>query len=408
MASCTYFCLSCRGSDFRTEYGCIAEIRSIIPKNINVMTLTATASTSNMKVIMQKLCIEEDKCAIIEKLPNKPNIKFIVQTAPDSIEQMLLPLVLDIQTHGKATNKTILFCKTYSDLTEVATTLVSELHSHDCLLVNASDGTHRPICEMYSASTAEAVKDDILQAFTDPHSHIRVVIATIAFGMGLDARDVRRSIHWGPSDTIQAYVQESGRCGRDGMESVSLLYVRNSDISKGSIISDTMKLYCSNTVFCRRKLLMEEFDAPDTVTCPTPLHKCCDICEQECACSECKSDMSFTELEISQIVDISQDESLTLDASCPIKKRKKAKNCPELCKLLFDYRNSLCQVTDQYGHQIPLLFGVEITSGLPDATINAIIENRDSIRCTADGVSMGVVCESHACHIYDILNSLSQ
>ena len=157
------------------------------------MALTATASTSNKKVIMQKLCIEEGKCAIIEKLPNKPNVKFIVQTAPDSIEQMLLSLVLDIQTHGKATNKTILFCKTYSDLTEVATTLVSELHSHDCLLVNASDGTHRPICEMYSASTAEAVKDDILQAFTDPHSHIRVVIATIAiaFGMGLDARDVR-------------------------------------------------------------------------------------------------------------------------------------------------------------------------------------------------------------------------
>ena len=58
-----------------------------------------------------------------------------------------------------------------------------------------------------------------------------------------------------------------------------------------------------------------------------------------------------------QIVDISQDEGLTLDASCPIKKRKKAKKLPELCKLLFDYRNSLCQVTDQRGHQILLLFG---------------------------------------------------
>jgi len=98
-------------------------------------------------------------------------------------------------------------------LTDLATTSVSELHSCDCLLADASNGSHRPICEMYSASSAKDIKDEVLQAFTDPHSHVRVVTATIAFGMGLDAPDVRQSIHWGPSDTIQAYVQESGRCG---------------------------------------------------------------------------------------------------------------------------------------------------------------------------------------------------
>ena len=87
---------------------------------------------------------------------------------------------------------------------------MSELHSCDCLLVDASDGSRRPICEIYSASSAEDVKDEILQAFTDPHSHVCVVIASIAFGMGLDAPDVRQSILWGPTDTIQAYVQETG------------------------------------------------------------------------------------------------------------------------------------------------------------------------------------------------------
>lgn len=98
-------------------------------------------------------------------------------------------------------------------MTDVATTSVSELHSCDCLLADASDGSDCPICEMYSASSAKDIKDEVLQAFTDSHSHGRVVIATIAFGMGLDVPDVRQSIHWGPSDTIQAYVQESGRCG---------------------------------------------------------------------------------------------------------------------------------------------------------------------------------------------------
>lgn len=64
----------------------------------------ATTSTSTCnKVIVQKLCIEEDKCATIEKLPNKLNIKFVVEMAPNSTELMLLPLVKEIQYQGNAT-----------------------------------------------------------------------------------------------------------------------------------------------------------------------------------------------------------------------------------------------------------------------------------------------------------------
>ena len=70
---------------------------------------------------------------------------------------------------------------------QVSSTLVSELDDCDCLFVQLADGSKRPICEMYSASTAEVVKDEILQSFMNPSGHIRIVIATIAFGMGLDA-----------------------------------------------------------------------------------------------------------------------------------------------------------------------------------------------------------------------------
>ena len=60
---------------------------------------------------------------------------------------------------------------------------------------------------MFSASTEEK---DILLSFTDPQSSLRIVVATIAFGMGLDAPDAGRIIHYGPSDTIEAYIQETG------------------------------------------------------------------------------------------------------------------------------------------------------------------------------------------------------
>ena len=145
---------------------------------------------------------------------------------------------------------------------QVSSTLVSELDDCDCLFVQLADGSKRPICEMYSASTAEVVKDEILQSFMNPSGHIRIVIATIAFGMGLDAPDVRQSIHFGPSDSIQAYVQETGRCGRDGINSVALLYYRNKDLSKASSASDSIKAYCTN---------LELWDGETSPTSPEPL-----------------------------------------------------------------------------------------------------------------------------------------
>ena len=232
----------CRDTDFRPEYSCIAEIKVLI-------ALTATASHQNKKIIMEKLCMDKDKCIVIEKPPNKPNIMYIVNKSPanDSIVKILLPIIQEIKGFGKDAPKTIMFCKTYSDLTDASSTLVYKLHSCDAFFLFASNGHHQPVYEMYTASTAEDIKDRILLEFTSLQSLIRVVVATIAFGMGLNAPDIRRCIHWGPSDTIQAYVQESGRCGRDNNDCVSILYFRNGDLSQASKVSDSMKLYCENT-----------------------------------------------------------------------------------------------------------------------------------------------------------------
>ena len=81
-------------------------------------------------------------------------------------------------------------------------------------------------------------------------------MATIAFGMGLDAPNVENIIHYGPSDSVEAYIQETGRCGRDGRDSSATLYYRKWDIATTSPVSDSMKLYCGNTGFCRPRLLM--------------------------------------------------------------------------------------------------------------------------------------------------------
>ena len=69
---------------------------------------------------------------------------------------------------------------------------------------------------MYTKCTEANIKEDIVAAFSKPDGTLRIVIGTIAFGMGLDCPDVRQVLHWGSSHDIESYIQETGRCGRDG------------------------------------------------------------------------------------------------------------------------------------------------------------------------------------------------
>ena len=76
---------------------------------------------------------------------------------------------------------------------------------------------------MFTACTAEDTKDYIMKSFMDPSGAIRAVIATIAFGLGVDCPTIRTLLHWGASKSIDAYTQETGRSGRDGLQSRAIL-----------------------------------------------------------------------------------------------------------------------------------------------------------------------------------------
>ena len=70
--------------------------------------------------------------------------------------------------------------------------------------------------EMMHANTPETVKETVLNSMACYNGNVRVVICTIAFGMGVDTKGVRTIIHFGPSRNLESYVQESGRCSGDG------------------------------------------------------------------------------------------------------------------------------------------------------------------------------------------------
>lgn len=153
--------------------------------------------------------------------------------------------------------------------------------------VGAKDLTMFQMVDMFTACTTPAVKEEILSSFCSSSGALRVVIATVAFGMGIDCPNIRQVIHWGPSTDIEQYLQETGRAGRDGLQSVAVLYV--ADLSLPT--EPNMKQYYKNKTECRRQILLNDFEVGSTNNghdlCDS-LCKCCDICEKICECTLCQ------------------------------------------------------------------------------------------------------------------------
>ena len=110
-----------------------------------------------------------------------------------------------------------------------------------------------------------------------------MVIATVAFGMGIDCPNVREVIHWGSPPDIEMYLQETGHGGRDGLPATATLH----NVPGIKNVDETMKNYISNKLECRRKLLMEHFDEVVYESDYEQPCKCCDNCEHTCTCCNC-------------------------------------------------------------------------------------------------------------------------
>ena len=120
------------------------------------------------------------------------------------------------------------------------------------------------------------------------NSPLRIVCATIAFGMGINCDDVRQIIHVGPSDDAESYIQETGRGGRDEQPTCAVLLK-----TKGCkrYVDNAMLQYMENTSVCRRKVLFEGFAGFEHIILQR-LCLCCDICVSRCVCQKCSINQS--------------------------------------------------------------------------------------------------------------------
>ena len=205
-------CISQWGYDFRPSYLRVSEIRKLIP-NVPVLALTATATEKVVTDICERLTLEnnskgtKNSFTVFRMSFARPNLHYIVRNTQDKMGELIHIL-------KSVKGSSIVYTRSRKGTREV------------CQALEKAGFT----ALFYHAGLPDVEKDVRQHAWQD--NETRVMVATNAFGMGIDKPDVRLVIHMDLPDSIEAYFQEAGRAGRDGKTAYAVLLFNNSDHGK--------------------------------------------------------------------------------------------------------------------------------------------------------------------------------
>jgi len=254
-------CVSQWGHDFRPEYVRLGELREIFP-DVPMLALTATADEHTREDISDRLKLGRAKRFTASF--DRPNIRYLVAEKRQPLTQILQFL------EGWPSCSGVIYCLSRKRVEDLAVNL--QRHGISAAAYHAG----------IPGRSREKVQDDFLR------DRIKVIVATIAFGMGVDKPNVRFVIHHDLPKSIESYYQETGRAGRDGLESEALMLYGSGDVNLVRRLIENVEnidqrrvevhklnsmVAFSEALTCRRRVLLGYFGEALDEPCGN-----CDIC----------------------------------------------------------------------------------------------------------------------------------
>ncbi|MFY9369957.1 MAG: DNA helicase RecQ [Desulfomonilia bacterium] len=254
-------CISQWGHDFRPEYLKLGRLRRLFP-DIPMIALTATAEPHTRQDILKRLDLRDARCYIAGF--DRPNIRYSVVEKRRPLAQLMEFL------STRPTGAGIVYCLSRKRVDEVAGKLIE------------AGFEAAPYHAGLTAGERKKTQEDFLR------DEIRIIVATVAFGMGIDKSDVRFVVHYDIPKNIESYYQETGRAGRDGLAAEALLMFSYGDVAvaRGLIEktrhAERMRIELhklasmvgfAEAMSCRRRILLGYFGERLQEDCGN-----CDVC----------------------------------------------------------------------------------------------------------------------------------